>query len=115
MHQRPERGLIRPKVSTMPRQKSEASAYLDIYKLAVEKRRLQQELQALDQRRQRICQRLGSLRQEIAMLEGNVHELRGSGDAKIGEELIQPISTPISGANQTTTQGDTFKSITLDY
>ena len=57
---------IRPKISTMPRPKSEASAYLNMYQLAVEKRRLQQELQQIEQRRILIQQRLIDLDRQIA-------------------------------------------------
>lgn len=56
---------IVPKISTLPRQQSEASQHLERYKLAVEKARLQQELQALTIRQQQIKDRLGVLNQQL--------------------------------------------------
>jgi hypothetical protein len=69
---RPFRGLIRPKISTMPRQKTEATAYLGIYKLSVEKKRLEDELQHLEARKGQIEQRLVIIHQDIAALKASV-------------------------------------------
>lgn len=63
-------------ISTMPRQKTEAAAYLDIYKLVNEKTRLQKEFQALEERRDRIQSRLEVLDVEIDALEKSAHQLR---------------------------------------
>jgi chromosome segregation ATPase len=70
----PFRGLIRPKISTMPRQKTEATTYLSIYKLSVEKKRLEDELQHLESRKAQIEQRLTTLHQDIAALKASVPE-----------------------------------------
>jgi len=56
----------------MPRQQSESSHYLSIYKLTIEKKRLRQELESLDKRRDRIQDRLVNLEQEIAALDDRV-------------------------------------------
>jgi predicted nuclease with TOPRIM domain len=68
---RPQRsqGKIRPKVSSMPRQRSEAAAYLDIYKLAIEKERLLNELASLEQRTHEIRERLVILNGQVQSLE----------------------------------------------
>lgn len=63
-------------ISTMPRQKTEAAAYLDIYKLVNEKTRLQKEFQTLEERRDRIQSRLAVLDVEINALEKSAHQLR---------------------------------------
>lgn len=76
MRPRSTPGAIRPKISTMPRPKTEAAAFLDLYKLSVEKKRLQQELQALEVRRQQIGDRLSALDSQIATLETRVEALR---------------------------------------
>ncbi|NJO41270.1 MAG: hypothetical protein HC769_19505 [Cyanobacteria bacterium CRU_2_1] len=60
----------------MPRQPSEAAAFLDIYKLVIEKKRLRQELQSIDQRRQQILDRLASLEVQVSELETTAHYLR---------------------------------------
>lgn len=67
---------IFPKVSTMPRQATEAAQYLDMYKLTVEKKRLQQELEYLDDRRQRLCDRLAEIEQATEHLDATATHLR---------------------------------------
>jgi len=62
----------------MPRQKTEAAAYLDIYKLVNEKTRLQYEFEGLKERRDRIEKRLEVLNVEIAALEQSAHQLRNA-------------------------------------
>jgi len=89
------RATIRPKISTMPRKKSEAAAFLDIYKLVVEKKRLQEELEGMDERRWQICDRIAVLTTQIASLEGSVQALRAE------EAAAQPAATadPSSGSS----------------
>ncbi|OUC15921.1 MAG: hypothetical protein B0A82_04325 [Alkalinema sp. CACIAM 70d] len=60
---------IHPKISTMPRPKTEASQYLDLYKMAIEKSRLENELATIEQRRLQIEQRLEQLAQKAVELE----------------------------------------------
>ncbi len=59
----------RPKISSMPRPKTEAAAYLNLYKLSVEKKRLQYELDTIEQRRERIQKRLAFLESQVAELQ----------------------------------------------
>jgi hypothetical protein len=65
----------RPRISTMPRQNTEAAAYLNLYKLSVEKKRLQYELGTIDQRRQRIQKRLAFLDSQVSELEKSAEKL----------------------------------------
>ena len=65
MYGSPYRGKIRPKLSSMPVQRSEARVHLNVYKLAVEKERLEQELRNLETRRQQLRERLGILNNQI--------------------------------------------------
>ncbi|MGG6296993.1 hypothetical protein ACQ4M4_21570 [Leptolyngbya sp. AN02str] len=99
------RGHIRPKISTMPRQKTEAAAFLDIYKLVVEKKRLEQELDSLDERRQILSDRLTVLDQHITALEGSVQTLREQGDRPASSSPLPP----------TTPQRPTYETFLLDY
>ena len=69
-------GPIRPKISTMPRQRTEASVYLDVYKLVVERKRLQQELQKIEQRSHQIHQRMAQLDQQIIEQEAILQQMR---------------------------------------
>ncbi len=83
---RPQRnqGKIRPKVSSMPRQNSEAAAYLDIYKLAIEKERLMNELNSLEQRTQQI-------RERLVILNSQVHSLESA--AQAAAPVVNPPAT----------------------
>ncbi|MDZ7962322.1 MAG: gas vesicle protein [Aulosira sp. DedQUE10] len=70
------RGSIRPKVTTMPRSKSEASSQLELYKLVTEQQRIKQELQFIEQRTVLLKQRLSSLKNQIAETEKNINKFR---------------------------------------
>ncbi|MBD1825196.1 hypothetical protein H6F51_22265 [Cyanobacteria bacterium FACHB-DQ100] len=59
----------RPKISTMPRPQTEATAYLNLYKLAIEKKRLQTELDSIEQRRHRIQKRLSFLESQVSEMQ----------------------------------------------
>jgi chromosome segregation ATPase len=95
MHRAPAKGSIRPKISTMPRQKSEAATVLNIYKLLVEKKRLQEELENIDERRQQILQRLAVLEQHVSILESDAAKMREgvSGDQSSAEKSPQPLTS----------------------
>ena len=68
----------RPQISTMPRQNTEAAAYLDIYKLVNEKKRLQKELETLEQRRDRIQQRLQVIDNDVVGLKETAEQLQNA-------------------------------------
>ena len=76
MNHLPSRGPIRPKISTMPRPQSEASLQLDIYKLVMEKQRIQAELRLIEQREQQLRQRLSVVENTIAETEKKVQDFR---------------------------------------
>jgi len=105
-----KQGQIRAKVSTMPRQKTEAAAYLDIYKLVNEKKRLQLELQRLDDRRQSIQQRLQALDTQVLDLEAKAHELRD--DSPLEQT---PKSILASAPKPATTAKGDFNTLFLEY
>ena len=107
MHRTPAKGSIRPKISTMPRQKSEAATFLNIYKLLVEKKRLQEELENIDERRQQILQRLAVLEQHVATLESDAEKMREgtSVDKSSTEKSPQPL----------TSMPTTFETLFLEY
>jgi seryl-tRNA synthetase len=106
MHRHSARGNIRPKISTMPRQKSESAAFLDIYKLEIEKKRLQEELVNLEERRIQISQRLGLIAQQVAGLEGSVQTMRNDAPPTAPTTEMAPGYHP---TNQT------FDMLFLDY
>ncbi len=112
MRPRPTPGNIRPKVSTMPRQKTEAAAYLNIYKLTVEKKRLQQELETLEERRDRIQKRLALLDSQVAELEQSAQQLRDTeGTATPGPSTPRNAALPY-GEVQSSSD---FRTVFLEY
>ena len=102
-------GKIRPKVSTMPRPKSQAADYLNIYKLEIEKKRLLQELQALEQRRHQINERMMSLDSQIAVLENGIQQQRIAPALEI--RLFKP--QPVAQLNTDSTVS--FDTLFLEY
>jgi hypothetical protein len=69
----------RPRLSTMPRPKTEAAAYLNLYKLTIEKKRLEHELETIEVRRRGIEKRLAFLSSQVAELDRNAKQLKTSG------------------------------------
>lgn len=94
-----------PKISMMPRPKTEAAAYLDVYKLITEKTRLEGELETLDQRRDRIVQRLEILDTQVETLENSAQQLR----TLLSPQPICPLP------NSETVQSNDCKTVTLEY
>jgi phage shock protein A len=60
----------------MPRQQTEATAYLEIYKLTNERKRLCQELDRLEQQRDRVLHRLAVLEEQVGALAQSAQEFR---------------------------------------
>jgi hypothetical protein len=111
--QRISKGQIRPKISTMPRQQTEAAAYLDIYKLVIEKKRLRQELEGMDDRRQQICDRLVVLEQHITALEKTAHEVRDAEASSLTSPAKPANAVPSAPPTPKKTSG--FDTLSLDY
>ncbi len=104
MRPHPRQSQIRPKVSTMPREKTEAAAYLSIYKLVNEKKRLQQELEQLEQRRDRVQQRLTAIETQVEQLEQGAHDLKEN----IPLLVRQPMQEKVQDSS-------TFSTLFLEY
>jgi uncharacterized protein YoxC len=90
----------------MPRQQTEATAHLNIYRLLVEKNRLQQELQNLDQRRQEILTRLAAVDASVANLEQTAEQL--------GQQTPQN-PAPARTAFKPAARQDEFDLVFLEY
>ncbi|WP_088890327.1 gas vesicle protein [Leptolyngbya ohadii] len=99
---------IQPKISTLPRQRSEAAAFLDIYKLVIEKKRLQQELENMEQRREQIVKRLAALDIQVTDLESSAHQIREQGD-RIPAESPKPKANPFPQPTES------FETFFLEY
>ena len=65
---------LRPKISNLPRQHSEIADSLHLYKLAIEKKRIRQELYNLEQQRQQLLQRLSVIESHMNQLIENVQQ-----------------------------------------
>lgn len=78
MQNLPQRGPIRPKISTMPRPRSEASLQLDLYKLVTEKQRIEYEIRLIEQRQQQLIQRLGVVEKQMGETEEKIQKIRQS-------------------------------------
>ncbi len=110
---------IFPKVSTMPRPATEAAQYLDMYKLTVEKTRLEQELEYIDSRRQQLCDRLAEINQETSNLDATATNLRQPAQSPAA---VKPqganfapnanVYLPERSSRQTP---DDYNTLTLDY
>ena len=113
MYPQSPRGRIHPKISTLPRQRSEASNYLDIYKLVIEKKRLQQELETLARRQHQIHQRLESINHQVEGLK-QAAEQAGQQDADEGSISEQQISQA-EVRNAEVRNISTYETVVLDY
>jgi peptidoglycan hydrolase CwlO-like protein len=69
-------GIIRAKVSTMPRNQSDASSQLELYKMVTEKQRIQRELCYIKERTNVLQQRLDILNSQIEDTEKTIKKLR---------------------------------------
>ncbi|AFZ44808.1 gas vesicle protein [Halothece sp. PCC 7418] len=85
MSSRPHQRSIHPKISSMPRKQSEATTHLEIYKMSVEKHRLQQELENLKSREKHIVKRLTEIERQTEALMKQVHSPQLSSAAKTQE------------------------------
>lgn len=97
------RAKIQPKISSMPRQQTDSSAYLDLYKLSIEKSRLQQELDTMERRSQEIQKHMVVLEQHMARLQQN------------GENHGDVVITKTKSSVKSTSEGLPIDTIFLDY
>ncbi|MBK1989403.1 gas vesicle protein [Sphaerospermopsis aphanizomenoides BCCUSP55] len=99
------RGMIRAKVSTMPRNKSDASSQLELYKMVTEKQRIQRELYGIKDRMFVLQQRLDVLNNQIEETEKTIHKLR------------QPQSRTVQNIVRTkkSTEPHTYNTFEIEY
>ncbi len=114
------RRIIQPKFSTMPRQKNQATVYLEIYQLAVEKNRLQAELQAIEKRKVNISQRLEAIAEQIDFLEKSAHEIKSNSpesESPQAETTQDPVQSPAEKKSEPKDPqpGYHLETMTLDY
>ncbi len=98
----------------MPRKQTAATAHLELYKLLIEKQRLEQELETLEQRQQQITERLTALASEAGELELTTQTVQTgqSGAGPIKGSRMRPIQSASQATSQATSQ---FETICLEY
>jgi hypothetical protein len=112
----------------MPRQKNQATVYLEIYQLAVEKNRLEAELQAIEKRKVNISQRLEAIAEQIDFLGKSAHEVKGNSpesdsasaplrDRTQAETTQDPVPSPAEKKSEPkdAQPGYHLETMTLDY
>jgi phage shock protein A len=97
-------GMIRPKITTMPRNQSEASNQLELYKLVTEQQRIKQELAFIEQRSVLLKQRLCTLKTQIDTTDNNIKQLRHS------ESTVPAITRP-----KTFFQTNNYQTFEIEY
>lgn len=104
---------ISAKISTMPRLKSEATTHLELYKLQIERQRLQQEMETLEQRRQQILDRLSVLDMQVAQLD---KQLDKQSNKRLGKTTLNHASEqkPAAPANPFGSS-EAFNTLFLEY
>jgi DNA gyrase/topoisomerase IV subunit A len=116
---------IFPKVSTLPRQRTEAAHYLDMYKLTVEKKRIQQELDNINQKQQRLQERLAEIDHQLEGLGDGAEALReqegrryiDKSKAAAQKPTTQPMPTSNIYLPERSNQAsqDEYSTVVLDY
>ena len=105
MNRRPSVDYAR--LSTMPRANTEARGYLDRYQMAIEKARLEKELETLDTRRVQIQSRL----QQLALSLGTPLNNPGS----TIDDVQKLASTSIATSTQSSTSLDAYQTFVLEF
>ncbi|MEH1930542.1 gas vesicle protein [Nostoc sp.] len=88
----------------MPRNNSEASRQLELYKLITEKQRIKQELAFIEQRKGVLTQRLTTLQTEIDTTDHNIKHLRNA------ESRVTPVARPKIFA-----ETNSYRSFDIEY
>jgi hypothetical protein len=100
MYRHPSYRRIDPKLSAIPRAKSEAAAFLDCYKLMIEKKRLHQELERIERRQQQILDRLVALEAQVFDLEQTTDHQRQASLILPQTSTVTPKQSPASSASE---------------
>jgi len=115
---------IFPKISTLPRQRTEASHYLDMYKLTVEKKRIQQELDNINQKQEQLKSRLVEIDQQLQGLNDGAESLRQQASKSYppnGGNANHPPTQPMPTSNvylpnrNAQSSPDDYSTVVLDY
>ncbi|MCF2972135.1 gas vesicle protein GvpV [Synechococcus sp. Nb3U1] len=95
------RSRPRPKLRSIPRRKTESALYAEMQQLTVEKQRLNQELESIQERQGQIHTRLQEIDQAMQKLKQDA------------ETFADPEAEPTSGPGKP--QSSRFSPMTFDY
>jgi hypothetical protein len=102
-----KRRPLPPKLRSIPARKSLAALYMQMYQLANEKERLQQELSMLGDRQRQINARLREIERDLAIIEAQAGDMNNP--FQIGDSpLALPTKTVPSFSSR-------FQTMTIDY
>jgi phage shock protein A len=118
MNRRPSIEFAR--ISTMPRPQTEARGHLDRYQMAIEKARLEKELDYLETRRGQIHRRLQQLSLSAEDLDYKLNEYKLNGCSKsttnASDSHSQQSATHSSGSpSLESTSTDAYQTFVLDF
>lgn len=107
--------------STMPRIRSEANTYLDLYKLQLEKQRLNCKLRGIEQQTLQIQQRLAQIETEMGVLQADINPANPvpptseSLPTAAYPRSTRPGQSPNSPLPQTPDTPSNFKTLFVEY
>jgi hypothetical protein len=99
MHRRPI--VTPPRISTMPRAQTEARLHLDRYQIAIEKKRLEKELETIESRQVQIRARLIQFTQEEVATAQLQQQVAPENSPAIPTQKKHPVKTFNSESYQT--------------
>ncbi|MBR8838622.1 MAG: gas vesicle protein [Stigonema ocellatum SAG 48.90 = DSM 106950] len=94
------RNIIRPKVTTMPRNRTEASTQLELYKMITEKQKIYREMNCIKERMSILQKSLDVLNHQIADTEKTINQLRHN--ESMFAQTVVPRNIPIESNNYET-------------
>ncbi|MDX2270905.1 MAG: gas vesicle protein GvpV [Cyanobacteriota bacterium] len=98
------RSRPRPKLRAIPKRRTEAAIYAELQQLTIEKQRLLQELEFIEERRGQIAERLGEIQQ--AMQEAKIS----------AEQFEQPSASGTSQSGiRSSSDSQAFPPMLIDY
>ena len=106
--------LNRPKISTMPRLKSETSEQLKLYKMVSDKQRVQQELKFMAERMELLQQQLNHLDVQIEETEKSIRSLRQSPPAPAQTQTSKKANNNCTQSYHQTQESNDFETFYLD-
>ena len=106
--------LNRPKISTMPRLKSETSEQLKLYKMVSDKQRVQQELKFMAERMEQLKQQLNHLDTQIEETERSIKNLRQSPPTPAQTQTYKKTNNNLTQSYHQTQESHNFETFYLD-